>query len=383
MLQNPPPADWLQWGRTYDGQNFSPLEADQPEQRAEPHAGMASAVARAARSMPTPLVHDGVMFLQTIPDTVLALDGSNGTILWRHQYKPTVAVEQEDGPRAARQQSVGADLRPARAGAGREDRRADVGSRDRPGQPADGTHPIPVAQRAARRRRQGDPGRDRELLARGGFIVALDINTGKELWRFNTIARPGEPGGNTWNGLPLEQAERRLGLASGHLRSRAGPHLLRRGADLRHRTASASGDDAGVTSDALYTNCTIAMHPDTGKLVWHYQHMANDQWDLDWVFERQIVTMTVDGRPRKVVMNVGKMAILEALDAATGEYLFSVDAGMQNVITTSIRRPAPRPSIRTDARPDRPTVICPGVSGRAGPGRRPPTARRRRCSTCR
>ena len=39
----------------------------------------------------------------------------------------------------------------------------------------------------------------------GGFIVALDIATGQELWRFNTIARPDEPGGNTWNGLPLDK----------------------------------------------------------------------------------------------------------------------------------------------------------------------------------
>ena len=56
-------------------------------------------------------------------------------------------------------------------------------------------------------------------------------------------------------------------------------------------------NDAGVTSDALYTNCTIALNPDTGKLVWHYQHVPNDQWDLDWVFERQIVEMTIDGTP--------------------------------------------------------------------------------------
>lgn len=122
--------------------------------------------------------------------------------------------------------------------------------------------------------------------------------------------------------------------------------------------------NAGVTRDALYTNCTIALNPDTGKLVWHYQHLANDQWDLDWVFERQIVDMTIEGRRRKVVMNVGKMAILDALDAATGEYLFSVDAGTQNVITHI----DPQTGVKTiDPEklpdPDRPAVICPGVSG--------------------
>jgi alcohol dehydrogenase (cytochrome c) len=92
--------------------------------------------------------------------------------------------------------------------------------------------------------------------------------------------------------------------------------------------------------------------------------VSNDQWDLDWVFERQIVTMNVDGRRRKVVMNVGKMAILDALDAATGEYLFSVDAGTQNVIT----RIDPKTGAKTiDPQkwpdPNRPAVICPGVSG--------------------
>jgi alcohol dehydrogenase (cytochrome c) len=123
-------------------------------------------------------------------------------------------------------------------------------------------------------------------------------------------------------------------------------------------------NDAGVTNDALYTNCTIALNPQTGKLVWHYQHVANDQWDLDWVFERQVVNMTIDGRRRKIVMNVGKMAILDALDAATGEYLFSVDAGTQNVISHIDPKTGAKtidPMKWPD--PNRPAVICPGVSG--------------------
>ena len=52
--------------------------------------------------MPMPLVHQGVMFLQTFPDTVLALDATNGQVLWRHQYKPKGALEPEDGARAPR-----------------------------------------------------------------------------------------------------------------------------------------------------------------------------------------------------------------------------------------------------------------------------------------
>ena len=44
----------------------------------------------------------------------------------------------------------------------------------------------------------------------------------------------------------------------------------------------------GVSNEALYTNATIALNPDDGKLVWHFQHVPNDQWDFDWAFERQL-----------------------------------------------------------------------------------------------
>ena len=153
------------------------------------------------------------------------------------------------------------------------------------------------------------------FVPRGGFILAIDINSGEEVWRFNTIARPGEPGGNSWNGLPLDE---RSGGSVWHQGTYdAELNLIYFGVAPTYDTGPLLHpvDDEGVTSDALYTNCTIALDPNTGELVWHYQHVANDQWDLDWVFERQIVDMQIDGRRRKVVMNVGKMAILDALDA--------------------------------------------------------------------
>ena len=89
----------------------------------------------------------------------------------------------------------------------------------------------------------------------------------------------------------------------------------------------------GVTNDALYTNSTVALRPKTGELVWYFQHVANDQWDLDWVYERQLIEIELGGVNRKVVLTAGKMALYDALDAATGEYLFSMDMGLQNIIT--------------------------------------------------
>jgi alcohol dehydrogenase (cytochrome c) len=362
MLRNPPASDWLQWGRTYDGQNFSPLKII-TRKNVEKLQLAWRAPLRTGTSMPTPVVHEGVIFLQTIPDTVLALDGSNGNVLWRFQYKTSLSSRKMGVALAADKVLVPtSDLHVvalnARSGELVWDHEIDPGNSG----PARTqfqlrSAPLVVGNRVIQ-------GVTASFAPKGGFILALDINSGKELWRFNTIARPGEPGGNTWNGLPLEK---RSGGSVWHQGTYdAELNLVYFGVAPTYDTGPLlhPSGEAGVTSDALYTDCTIALNPDTGKLVWYYQHLANDQWDLDWVFERQVANLTVDGRRRKVVMTVGKMAILDVADAATGEYLFSVDAGTQNVVTHIDPRTGAK-SIDPEKWPDpnRPAVICPGVSG--------------------
>ncbi|MCH8858280.1 MAG: PQQ-binding-like beta-propeller repeat protein, partial [Proteobacteria bacterium] len=96
MLRRPAPSDWLLSGRAYDGLSYSPLTLINRENV----GGLAPAwraPLRPGNSMPTPLVHGGVMFLQTFPDTVLALDASNGKVLWRYQYKSSSGSSQKMG----------------------------------------------------------------------------------------------------------------------------------------------------------------------------------------------------------------------------------------------------------------------------------------------
>jgi alcohol dehydrogenase (cytochrome c) len=90
---------------------------------------------------------------------------------------------------------------------------------------------------------------------------------------------------------------------------------------------------ASVRNDALYTNATVAINPETGKVAWYYQHLPNDQWDFDWAFERHVITLPIAGTPTRVVVTGGKEAIFDALTADTGKYLFSMDLGLQNVVT--------------------------------------------------
>ena len=196
-------------------------------------------------------LHGGRVFVPTSDIHVLALNARTGELVWNHEIAGT---SPSTSPGRGRYQIRGAPLV--------------VGNKVIQGVTA-----------------SFSPG--------GGFIVGLDIESGEEIWRFHTIARPDEPGGNSWNGLPLDQ---RSGGSVWH-QGTYDPelNLVYFGVAPTYDTLpllKASGDQ-GVTMEALYTNCTIALNPDTGKLVWHYQHVQNDQWDLDWVFERQIVEMTI------------------------------------------------------------------------------------------
>jgi alcohol dehydrogenase (cytochrome c) len=197
----------------------------------------------------------------------------------------------------------------------------------------------------------------------GAFIVGLDTETGKEAWRFYSIAREGAAG-NSWNGLPIDKRHGGSVWTSGsydaeHNLAFFGPAPSYDTGPLLNKS-----DKPGVTNDALYTDTTIALNPDTGKLVWYYQHVKNDQWDLDWAFERQIVHLSVDGQDRKLVLTAGKEAVWDALDAATGKYVFSYDMGIQNVIkaidpVTGVK------TINPDVMPshDHPVTICPHGGG--------------------
>jgi alcohol dehydrogenase (cytochrome c) len=167
----------------------------------------------------------------------------------------------------------------------------------------------------------------------GPHVFGLDAETGEIEWTVNTIAQPGTPGGDSWNGIP---GDRRSGASiwnSGSYDTETGLAYFGTGNTYDTGPLLAPSPGPGITNDALYTNTTLAIDPATGKLVWHFQHFPNDQWDLDWAFERQIIRLPVRGEMRTVTLTAGKIGIYEGVDAATGEYLFSMDLGLQNIVT--------------------------------------------------
>jgi alcohol dehydrogenase (cytochrome c) len=167
----------------------------------------------------------------------------------------------------------------------------------------------------------------------GAFIVGLDAQSGSEVWRFHSIAQTGDANEKTWNETPLEKRNGGSVWTAGSYDpdldlAYFGPGQTYDTAPLQHPVKK-----RGISNDGLYLDSTVAIEPETGHVKWYFQHVHNDQWDYDWAFERQRVELNVDGRPRQLVITSGKLGIYDALDAATGKYAFSIDMGIQNLIT--------------------------------------------------
>jgi len=370
VLAQPPPSDWLMWRRTYDATGYSPLRQVNRSNVKRLRNAWSWVLPESGNEI-TPLVHDGVMFVYSGP-VVQALDAATGELLWQYLRKlpdelnngrssrpktlaihgdklfaPTadghlIALDTRTGRLLWDQAIIVPDGRPAAVGLQLN------------GGPlvAKGKVIIGVSLGVS--------------TGGGCFIVGLDVETGKESWRFHTIARPGEPGGDTWNGAPLEE---RFGGGVWTAGS-YDPELDLVYFGIANTYTSATlleprpGTSGVTANDGLYTNATVALRPDTGKLEWHYQHLKRDVWDLDWVFEQTVVTVRMDGRPHKLVVTGGKTATFDAVDAATGAFVFSNDLGVQNLVTAVDPKTGEKtinPAVQPEAGQSK--LLCPGNFG--------------------
>ena len=322
MLANPDPSEWLNWRRTLDGQGYSPLDQITVQNvrnlRLEWSWGM-----DAGASQTTPLVHNGVLYVASPGNVVHALDGRTGQLRWEYRrenpdplaqmrtlaiYQDLVYLNTGDG------HIVALD---ARTGAVRWD--TEIRGNDKKFRFTSG--PI-VADGVVIAGLTGCGTFAEDTC----YIVAVDGRTGKELWRTSTIARPGEPGDETWTGQPL---------------------MFRAGGDawipgsydpvkkvVYWGTAQAKPWHAlvrGTDGEALYTNSTLALDPTSGKIQWHFQHIPRESHDMDETFER--ILIDYDGKSS--VFSMGKLGILWELDRTTGRFVRATDLGYQTLVTVN------------------------------------------------
>lgn len=372
VLQHPPDSDWLMWRRTYSGLGFSPLDQIKKSNVNVLHLAWSRALPLSANEI-TPLAYDGVLFIES-GDTIQALDGTSGDLLWQYvRALPDVLLHGSDSTMrgiaiyqdklyapTADGHIVALDIKTGKVVWDHEivTPLTGVYAHSNHDYRLDGA-PIVVHGKVIAGVSLGitNP-------AGGCFIVGLDAQTGKELWRFQTIARPGQPGGDSWNGAPVNERFGASVWTSGSYDPKRNLVYFGTGNTYDVATLLQPRAQQGDSNDGLYTDSTVALNPDTGKLAWYYQHMNRDVWDLDWAFEQLLLTLPVNGKPTDLLVTGGKMAIFDAVNRADGKYEFSKDLGMQNLVQ-SIDPKTGKKIIDPKFEPvaNKTVYICPNANG--------------------
>ena len=347
MLHTPPPGEWLMWRRDYSAWGYSPL--DQVNARNVNQLALVwSFGTTPGRQEGTPLVHDGIMYFPEPTDAIAALDAKTGDLLW--EYKRKIPDDMKQYVRNIDDHRSIAIWENLIIGNTVDDHVVALDAKT--GKVVWETafadyHIHPALQSAGPIVANGKVISTRGCDPKGGpqacVITAHDARTGKELWRFNTIPAPGEPGYDTWGKVPYEQRW--------HVGAWMTPsydpetNLIYVGTSVTSPAPKFALD--GNDKQYLYNNSTLAIDATTGKLAWYYQHVV-DNWDMDHTMERMLVETAVApdpkevswinprlkaGEKRKVVTGIpGKTGIIYTLDAKTGEFLWARPTIRQNVV---------------------------------------------------
>ena len=324
-LTDPAAEDWIWWRRTPQSQGFSPLDQINTENVHRLSLAWVWGM-EPGRSQPSPLVRDGIVYLPNFGNVVQALDGRDGTLLWEYRrqfpeggrqggllrtlamWQDMIYVATTDAYLVALDARTGAE-------------RWEVEIADAALGYSNTSGPIVADGKVV----NGITGCGR-FFEDSCFITGHDAETGAELWRTYTIARSGEPGGDSWGDLPLEFR----GGGDVWMTGSWDPEL----GLVFFGTAQAKPWMAvtrGLTTEdaALYTNSTLALDPDDGRLVWYRQHVPGESLDMDESFEQVLV----DLYDEPFLLTIGKSGILWKLDRRSGEFLGLQQTVFQNVFS--------------------------------------------------
>ena len=366
------PGNWLSHGRTYNEQRFSPL--DQVTDRNVRQLGLAwyFDLDTQRGQEATPLVVDGVMFFTTAWSKVVALDAASGALRWSYDPKVPPAW------------GVNACCDAVNRGVAIWKGKVFVGTLDGRLLALDAANGQPVWETLtidprSRYTITGAPRvvKGKVLIGNGGaefgvrgYISAFDADTGKLVWRFYTV--PGDPskpfespvlekarktwsgewwknggGGTVWDGMAYDPQLDLLYIGTGN-------------ADPWARKARSRR-----SQDNLFTSSLIALRPDTGEYVWHYQENPSDEWDYDSAQQIILADLTINGQVRQALLHAPKNGFFYVLDRATGKLISAkpfTQLNWASGIDPQSGRPIESPQAQYE-KTDKPLIVLPGPGG--------------------
>jgi PQQ-dependent dehydrogenase (methanol/ethanol family) len=322
------PDQWLTYGGTQDEQRFSRLKQINAANVGELGLAWFADYDTNLQQEGSPLFVDGVLYVSTAWSRVYAYDASTGKQLWRFN------------PQVPGQWAVNVCCGLVNRGLAAYDGKIYVGTLDgrliaidaKTGKQAwsvmthnkDWRYSITGAPRIAKGKVLiGNAGSEFGVR---GYVTAYDAGTGKQVWRFHTI--PGDPskpfespeleraaktwtgewwkaggGGSVWDSIVYDPVTDLAYIGVGN------------GSPWSHKHRSPGG------GDNLYLSSIVAVNPDTGKYIWHYQTTPADNWDFTATQPIMAADLTINGAKRRVVMQAPKNGFFYVLDAKTGELL--------------------------------------------------------------
>ena len=338
MLTHPDPGDWLMARRNYQAWSYSPLNQITTKNIQDLRLAWVWAMNDGGANEPTPIVHNGIIYLSNTSNTVQALDGRTGELIWENHIGPEATIAYGATRSLAIYQdkvflpTTDAKMVALDARTGRVVWQTEIAD-NRKGYSETGG-PIVIHGKVV----QGLMGCDR-FKEGGCFISAYDADTGKQVWKFDTVAREGQPGGDTWNGLP----NLLRGGGDTWITGSYDPELNLTYWGVAQAKPWMRASRGTKSERALYTCSTLALNPDDGKLAWYFQHIPGESLDLDEVFERVLV----DAGDQKYVFTIGKAGILWKLDRKTGKFVDYKETVFQNVFD-GIDRKTGEPTYRSE-----------------------------------
>jgi alcohol dehydrogenase (cytochrome c) len=311
------PGNWLTYSGNYNGNRYSTLTQITPDNVKNLELQWVLQVQQRGNSdkwEASPLVVDGVLYTVRPPNDVVAVDAVTGRLFWSYNHNPaqaarvccgrvnrglailgsTLFMGTIDGRLLAINARTGALLWNVPVGAPEAGYSVTVA-------------PLVVKDKVV----IGPAGGEYGIR---GFIAAYSPTDGKELWRFNTIPSPGEPGSETWKGDAWKTGGGPIWTTGSY-----DPDL-----NLMYWGVGNPGPDwngDGRPGDNLYTDSVVALDPDTGKLKWHYQFTPHDEFDFDATQVPVLADIPWQGSPRKVMLFANRNGIWYVLDRATGQFL--------------------------------------------------------------
>lgn len=322
------PGEWLTHGRTYSEQRYSPLDRINTDNAKDLGLAWSYDLGVSRGIEATPIVHDGVMYVTGSWNIVSAIDARTGAVIWTYDpgvdrsrasvmccdivnrgvalWQGKIFTGTIDGRLIAIDAATGAEL-------------WDVLTVD-----LEKPYSVTGAPRVIK---------GKVLIGNGGaefgvrgYISAYDAQTGEMLWRFYTV--PGNPangfenaametaaktwngewwalggGGTVWDSMAYDPDLDLLYIGTGN------------GSPWNQRIRSPGG------GDNLFLSSIVALRPDTGDYVWHYQTTPGETWDYTATQHIILADLEIDGAPRKVLMQAPKNGFFYVLDRATGALL--------------------------------------------------------------